>query len=141
MWKIVRWTLVAGVVLLVVIQAVPYGRDHTNPPVRAEPNWDSPRTRQLAKDACFACHSNQTRWPWYASVAPVSWLTQNDVDEGRKILNFSEWDRAQASGEAAEAIRDGEMPPWQFKLLHPESRLSDSEKRQLIRGLEATLAR
>src|SRR5512132_2624625 len=135
------WILVGLVVVMVVIQAVPYGRDHTNPPVRAEPNWDSPRTRQLAKDACFACHSNQTRWPWYASVAPVSWLTQNDVDEGRSVLNFSEWDRPQASGEAAEAVREGSMPPLQFKLLHPESRLSDSEKLQLIHGLEATLSR
>jgi heme-binding protein len=139
-----RWVvrIVVGlVVVLVVIQAIPYGRDHTNPPVRAEPNWDSPRTRQLAEDACFACHSNETRWPWYASVAPVSWLTQNDVDEGRRVLNFSEWDRPQESGEAAEALREGEMPPLQFKLLHPEARLSDAEKAQLIRGLERTLAR
>jgi len=139
-----RWLVrivVALVVVLVVIQAIPYGRDHTNPPVRAEPNWDSPRTRQLAEDACFACHSNETRWPWYSSVAPVSWLTQNDVDEGRRVLNFSEWDRPQESGEAAEALREGEMPPWQFKLLHPEARLSDAEKAQLIRGLERTLAR
>jgi len=133
--------VVGLVVALAVIQAVPYGRDHTNPPVRAEPNWDSKRTRQLAVGACFACHSNQTEWPWYSSVAPSSWLTQNDVDEGRRVLNFSEWDRPQGSEEAADAVRGGEMPPWQFKILHPESRLSDSEKQQLIRGLEATLAR
>jgi mono/diheme cytochrome c family protein len=128
-----------GVVLLVAIQAVPYGRAHTNPPVRAEPNWDSARTRRLAVDACFACHSNQTRWPWYASVAPSSWLTQSDVDEGRRVLNFSEWDRPQQGGEAAEAVRDGSMPPLQFKLLHPEARLSDAEKLQLVHGLQATL--
>ena len=139
MRRIVARAALVVVVLLVAIQAVPYGRNHTNPPVRAEPNWDSPRTRQLAVDACFACHSNQTRWPWYASVAPSSWLTQNDVDEGRQVLNFSEWDRPQEAGEAAEAVREGAMPPLQFKVLHPEARLSDTEKQQLIHGLQATL--
>jgi len=139
MRRIVARAAVVVVVLLVAIQAVPYGRKHTNPPVRAEPKWDSPRTRQLAVDACFACHSNLTRWPWYASVAPSSWLTQRDVDEGRRILNFSEWDRPQQRGEAAEAVRDGAMPPLQFKLLHREARLSDTEKQQLIHGLQATL--
>ena len=92
-----------------------------------------------AVDACFACHSNMTHWPWYASVAPASWLTQRDVEDGRRILNFSEWDRPGASGEAAEAVREGSMPPLQFKILHPEARLSDAEKQQLIRGLEAML--
>ena len=72
-------------------------------------------------------------------MAPVSWLTQHDVEDGRRILNFSEWDRPNASGEAAEAVREGSMPPLQFKILHPEARLSDAEKQELIRGLEATL--
>lgn len=139
MRRVIVRAAVVVVVLLVVIQAVPYGRNHTNPPLRAEPKWDSARTRQLAVDACFACHSNQTRWPWYSSVAPVSWLTQHDVEDGRRILNFSEWDRPNASGEAAEAVREGSMPPLQFKILHPEARLSDAEKQELIRGLEATL--
>jgi hypothetical protein len=54
------------------IQLVPYGRDHTNPPGTGEPSWDTPATRALAKQACFDCHSNETEWPAYASVAPVS---------------------------------------------------------------------
>jgi Haem-binding domain len=136
----VLWRIAAGLlVLAVLIQAVPYGRAHTNPPVTAEPKWDSPRTRALAVDACFACHSNQTRWPWYSSVAPISWLAQRDVDEGRSILNFSEWDRPQEAGEASEAVSEGSMPPLQFKVLHPEARLSSAEKQELIRGLQATL--
>jgi hypothetical protein len=138
MRRLLGWIAAGLVALVVVIQAVPYGRDHTNPPARAEPKWDSPRTRALAVDACFACHSNQTHWPWYSSVAPVSWLTQHDVEEGRSALNFSEWDRPQEAGEASEAVREGGMPPLQFKLLHPEARLSDTEKQQLIRGLQAT---
>src|SRR5215216_1353338 len=83
-------------VLFVVLQLVPYGRRHDNPPTTREPAWDDPTTRALAVRACFDCHSNETRWPWYSYVAPVSWLTQRDVDEGRRELNFSEWDRQQA---------------------------------------------
>ena len=57
-------------------QVVPYGRNHTNPAVVYEPDWDSPETRALAERACFDCHSNETTWPWYSTIAPISWLTQ-----------------------------------------------------------------
>jgi hypothetical protein len=77
------------------IQLVPYGRDHGNPPVTGEPTWDASETRALVKQACFDCHSNETEWPAYASIAPVSWLVQRDVNEGRAVLNFSEWPRPQ----------------------------------------------
>ena len=83
--------LISLVGLTVAIQAVPYGRAHDNPPVRSEPQWDSPVTRDLVVRACFDCHSNETIWPWYANIAPISWLTTRDVDEGRDELNFSEW--------------------------------------------------
>jgi mono/diheme cytochrome c family protein len=135
----VRLTLLAILGLFVLIQLVPYGRDHSNPPVVAEPAWDSPHTRALAAAACFDCHSNETRWPWYTNVAPFSWLTQNDVDNGREALNFSEWDRPQEAEELAEVISDGEMPPWYYRLLHSAADLSDREKQQLIDGLRATL--
>ncbi len=75
--------------------------------------------RRLAAAACFDCHSNETEWPWYTSVAPFSWLTQHDVEEGRAALNFSEWDRPQETDEVTEAIREGSMPPWYYRLLHP----------------------
>ena len=75
--------LVAGVVVFGLIQLVPYGRDHANPPVTREVKWDSPRTRALAAGACFDCHSNLTTWPWYSNVAPVSWLVYADVVGGR----------------------------------------------------------
>jgi mono/diheme cytochrome c family protein len=72
-WKrLLGWTAIGLVVLLVLIQAVPYGRDHTNPPVLAAPSWDSARTEQLFAEACGDCHSNLTQWPWYTNVAPAS---------------------------------------------------------------------
>lgn len=128
------------VAVLVIAQLVPYGRDHTNPPVRAEPAWDRPATRELARRACFDCHSNETRWPWYSSVAPVSWLLQHDVDEGRDDLNFSEWNRPyEEAGEAAETVLNQTMPPRMYVLLHPEANLTAAQRRQLADGLNATL--
>ncbi len=81
---------IIAVGILAVMQLVPYGRNHMNAAVRAEPPWDQAKTRELARRACFDCHSNETRWPWYAHVAPVSWFLQHDVVEGRQELNFSE---------------------------------------------------
>ena len=92
-----------GVLGLLLIQLVPYGRDHTNPRVIAEPTWDSAKTRATAVIACFDCHSNETKWPWYSNIAPMSWLVQRDVDEGREHMNLSEWTPGQGS-EAAEKV-------------------------------------
>ena len=136
-----KYGLIVIVVGFVLIQLVPYGRNHTNPPVVKEPNWDSSQTRDLAQNACFDCHSNETIWPWYSNVAPVSWLTQHDVDEGRRYLNFSEWGRGEEAEEAeewVEVIREGEMPLPYYLITHPEARLSASQQQELIKGLLAT---
>lgn len=121
-----------------VIQLVPYGRNHTNPAVVAEPQWDSLRTRELFMQTCGDCHSNETIWPWYSYVAPVSWLVQRDVDEGRKKFNISEWNRRQEGDEAYEVFKEGEMPLRPYLLLHPEARLADQDADELARGLLAT---
>src|SRR5512134_2904759 len=88
---------VLGVIMLIAVglQLVPYGRNHTNPPVQSAPQWDSPHTREWFARACADCHSNETVWPWYSNIAPISWLVQRDVDEGRRALNYSEWNRGQ----------------------------------------------
>ena len=126
-----------GVLGLLLIQLVPYGRDHTNPKVVAEPPWDSAKTRATAVIACFDCHSNETKWPWYSNIAPMSWLVQRDVNEGREHMNLSEWTPGQES-EAAEMVEAGKMPPFQYLLAHPEARLSDADKAAFIQGLSAT---
>lgn len=138
-WK--KWTIrmaLLAVVGFALIQVIPYGWNRTNPPVLAEPAWDSPQTRQLANDACFACHSNETTWPWYTRIAPFSWLAYKDVVDGRKHLNFSEWP-SRGGNDAARQLLSGEMPPIQYKLLHPESRLSDQQIQQLADGLRKTI--
>jgi hypothetical protein len=133
-----------AVFAFLMIQLVPYGKDHTNPPVTGEPAWDSPQTRELAKRSCFDCHSNEVVYPWYSNVAPVSWLVQNDIDEARGRLNFSEWEigskRAQrVANEVGEVIAEGQMPLPIYLLQHPNAKLTDAEKQALITGLEASL--
>ena len=100
---------VAGlVVVALAIQAVPYGRDHSNPPVSGEPAWDSPRTRELTVRACFDCHSNEVEYPWYSGIAPMSWAVQLHVEQGRGKVNYSEWDHPQEEAdESAETVIDG----------------------------------
>ena len=131
--------LLALVALVLVAQIVPYGRDRANPKVVAEPRWDSPRTRELFFRACKDCHSNETEWPWYSVVAPVSWLVHNDVNEGRRHFDVSEWGRKKNHGdEAAKMVRENEMPLWFYVPLHPEARLTNAERKELVAGLVAT---
>lgn len=141
--KFIIWGIALGLGGLLLIQLVPYGRAHSNPPVLSEPAWDTPETRALAQRACFDCHSNEVDWsPWYTAVAPASWLVQHDVDEGREYLNFSEWEqggRPQELEDLFEVIEEGEMPPAQYLLLHGEANLSAAERTALLRGLQASV--
>lgn len=139
MRRLIGWLLMSLVLVFVAIQFVPYGRNHTNPPVTREPQWDSPRTRALAVRACFDCHSNETVWRWYSHVAPISWLVQWDVDEGRRVLNYSQWDRPQKEArESAKSVVKGEMPPWFYAYPGRSASLTADERAALIAGLEAT---
>jgi cytochrome c551/c552 len=134
--KIFKWALLA----IVLIQFIPFGHSHTNPANTKEPVWNSPLTRELTNRACFDCHSNETVWPWYSNVAPLSWLLQRDVNEGRSHLNFTEWDRPQKHAkDVAEQVKEGEMPLWFYLPMHPAARLTDAEKQALIDGAEKSL--
>ena len=86
--------VVAGVlaVLFIGIQLIPINR--TNPPVTTQIMWDSPQTEALARRACMDCHSNETTWPWYSYVAPVSWLVYLDTQRGRDEMNLSTYSAA-----------------------------------------------
>jgi Haem-binding domain len=138
-WLIVGALTVLGALLL--IQLVPYRVD--NPPVRSEPAWDSPRTRELAVAACFDCHSNESHPTWWEKVAPLSWWITNHVKEGREALNFSEWGSG-GNGEAddaAETVTEGSMPPDYYTWLgmHSDADLSPAERAELAAGLRKTM--
>jgi hypothetical protein len=134
---------IAVIVLgLVGIQLWPTGFDRTNPPVVAEPPWDQAETRLLTVRACYDCHSNETKWPWYSRIAPLSWMIEQDVAKGRAVLNFSEWGSAPTpeTEETVELISKGQMPLPYYLVLHPEARLSQVEQGQLINGLITTFS-
>lgn len=133
------------VAVFAAIQLAPFGHDHSAPPDGTRPAWDSPRTQQLAERACLDCHGNQTRWPWYSNIAPVSWRIQDHVQAGRAKLNFSAFDPAveevaEAAGEAGETVTKKEMPPFDYLLAHPEARLTVDERRALAQGLDVMFA-
>lgn len=125
--------------LAAALQLVPYGRGHENPPVLAEPPWDAPATRAAFMRSCGDCHTNETRWPWYSHVAPVSWLVQRDVEEGREHFNASEWGRGRNDAEeAAELVASGAMPLGNYLRMHPEARLTPTQRTELARALAAS---
>lgn len=132
---------VAAVVVGVAIQAVPFGRAHSNGAITGEPAWADERTRDLVVRACYDCHSNEVEYPWYASVAPVSWAVEMHVNDGRRAVNYSTFatDPGDAD-ESVEVVLDGSMPPGYFTRfgLHPEAALTDAELDDLVRGLRAT---
>ena len=126
---------------MVTIQAIPYGRAHSNPPITGEPEWATPRTRELMVRACFGCHSNEVEYPAYASVAPISWVVEAHVAEGREKVNYSEFDsRQRGADETIEVIEEGSMPPGYYTQFgrHPEAKLTTAEIAELIAGLKAT---
>ena len=132
---LVRAALGAGA-LFVAIQLVPYGWRHPNPPVVQDAPWPDAASAALARGSCYDCHSHETEWPVYSYVAPMSWLVRRDVEEGRHELNFSEWDRdAGEADDAADAVRDGSMPPTQYTLIHRGASLSPSVRTVCISAM------
>lgn len=137
--KILRGLLFLLLGAFLLIQLVPKGRAHSNPAVTGNPPWDSPGTKAIFDRACADCHSNETHWPWYSNIAPVSWLIEKDVTEGRERFNVSEWGRPKNDAdEAAEEVEKGAMPLPIYLKTHPEARLTPEEKATLIAGLKAT---
>lgn len=132
--KLHKKILIGLVVLLVALQLVPVDRD--NPPVTGVVDAP-PAVVAILERACYDCHSNETTWPWYSRVAPLSFLVAHDVEEGREHLNFSEWDkltaekRAHAIEEIWEEVEEGEMPLWFYTPLHPEAKLSEEDRTTL----------
>jgi hypothetical protein len=133
--KKVLLTLVVGAVVVAVgIQFVPVRDVGSNPPARFK--MDSPpEVEAIFRRACFDCHSNETRWPFYSKLAPLDWVVARDVHNGRNHLNFSEWgdvdeDERQTDLENCwEQIESGEMPPWFYILpMHPDAKLTPADK-------------
>jgi len=112
----------------------------TNPPVHGQLGAPA-AIESILRRACYDCHSNETEWPWYSGVAPASWWIYHHVSEGRRRLNFSEWNdyasdpgtKAQKLDEIAKLVRSRTMPPWYYRLSHPRARLSGQDRDAIVR--------
>ncbi|RLT22486.1 MAG: hypothetical protein DWI30_05945 [Chloroflexi bacterium] len=150
----VRRLIVGFIGLIALIQFVPV--QHSNPPAADPVVFADPNAEAIAKRACYDCHSNQTTWPWYSYVAPLSWYSINHVEEGRAQLNFSDVAAtltnareggeggeqttvAELAEESAETINNGEMPPSYYTLIHTDAILSAADKEALIAGINQAL--
>jgi len=130
------------VLVFLAIQLVPVER--TNLPVTAEIQAPSD-VSSILRRSCYDCHSNETKWPWYSRVAPVSWLLERDVREGRRELNFSQWRtlaparKAKKVKESLTEIENGDMPPWYYLPMHPDAKLTGKDKAVLGSWLKAQM--
>jgi hypothetical protein len=141
MKKKLKWIFGALVAVFVGLQFTNPAR--TNPPVPpggdiAATNPPPPQIVALLHAACYDCHSDETIWPWYSHVAPVSWLVVSDVNHGREHVNFSEWPHAHPTwaarrlGDISDELGYREMPPAKYTLMHPAARLTDAQRQELI---------
>ncbi|MGC9941745.1 MAG: heme-binding domain-containing protein [Verrucomicrobiota bacterium] len=139
-----KWLVVSFAVVFVLLQLANPSR--TNPPVKtdliASTQPPAPVASALVA-ACYDCHSYQTKWPWYSHIAPVSWLVANDVNEGRKNLNLSDWpaDDAKRAARRLENMSDnidsGNMPPKKYTAIHADARLTPTQRKAMTDWLDA----
>ena len=107
--------------------------ERTNPPVTADINAPT-EVRNILKSSCYDCHSNETIWPWYSKIAPISWLIVDDVMDGRKKLNFSEWEkfysdkRTKLKKKILDEINQDEMPKDIYTIMHTGAKLDIIQK-------------
>jgi hypothetical protein len=125
----------ACILVLAAIQLVPVHR--TNPPVLSEVDAPAP-VMKILRRACYDCHSNETRWPWYSHVAPVSWLVVSHVNEGRGDLNFSEWplldfeSQGLSFGDIRQQITKRKMPLRSYTWMHRDARLTEEDRDAIL---------
>ena len=133
---ILRRTGLALAVLVAGLQLWPAGR--TNPAVTADLRAGH-EVQSILRRSCYDCHSNETRWPWYAYVAPVSWIVVHDVEEGRDELNFSSWEelsperKRKRAEKSIEEVEEGHMPLPKYLRLHSQTRVAPEEL-EILRG-------
>jgi hypothetical protein len=151
-----RWILGGLLIAGALLQLTNPAR--TNPPAAPErdllaTNAPPAEVAALIKAAYYDCHSNETQWPWYSRVAPISWLVVGHVDDGRKRLNFSDWPNddprraAKKWNRVSEELDSGNMPLPSYARIHPPARLSGEQRHRLVdwseqeaRRLQSSLA-
>jgi hypothetical protein len=138
-----KYLVWGGGILVVAFLLIQVKRpDRSNPPVDAAMVYSTHMSvpdsvNSIITRACYDCHSNETKWPWYSSVAPISWLVAQDVEQGRRHLNFSEWGKMKKGrmikklSDIEGEVTDHSMPLPKYLKLHPEAVLTDADREVL----------
>lgn len=138
-------------VLLLAFVVMQFFRiDKTNPPVVEADDFisitqPSAEVEKILRTACYDCHSNETVYPWYSNIAPVSWMLEDHIEEGREHLNFSKWGTFELKkqnhklDECAEEVEEGEMPLNSYTWTHGDASLSDKQKKTLADWFESCM--
>lgn len=128
-----KYILITLIALFLIIQLIPVDRENPYIESNAEIKT-SPEVKNILKKSCYDCHSNQTNWPFYSYIAPISWLVSSDVSDGRKHLNFTEWNNlspekiVKIKSEIEEEISEDEMPLPSYTFIHSDAKLSAEQK-------------
>jgi hypothetical protein len=131
---------IAGCLLIAQFRTI----QRTNPPLKGD-LVAPPEIKTLLRQACYECHSNETHWPWYSYIAPISWLVGRDVEGGRKQLNFSEWGsyypttRMRKLQWMERTLHEETMPPWHYRILHPGASLTPQDLAALEKWIESEI--
>jgi Haem-binding domain len=148
MKKTLKWVLGALIVAFGLLQLTNPPR--TNPPVVNDLMATSvppPKVAAKLHAACYDCHSNEIKWPWYSRVAPMSWLIAHDVQNGRDNLNLSDWPAANPSRAAkwlrdmSEEVDDQDMPLKKYTAIHADARLTEADRKELTDWMDTEVAR
>ncbi len=138
--SILKKAAITAIVLLAVIQ---FFKTKENKSVQTSENaitqhYDVPENIQnILKISCYDCHSNNTNYPWYNKIQPVNWWLADHVNEGKRKLNFDEFNaystkkKLHKLDEVIETIRDNEMPLKSYTFIHGDAKLSDSNKQEI----------
>jgi len=137
--------VIAGFAVLAGVQAIPV--DRSNPPVEATRTIFASealpaKVETVLRRSCQDCHSNQTHWPWYSYVAPVSWVVAHDVHAARRQMNLSEWASYSAKKRESrlngicEQVVNGDMPEGKYALIHRRARVSEDERAAICQWVE-----
>jgi hypothetical protein len=148
--KITKFLIIALVVLFLGLQFVRPAR--TNPAVDPTLTIEAhtqmtPPAKDILNRACSDCHSNKTEWPWYTNVAPLSWWIADHVNQGRQLMNLSEWAKLDKDRQSkklqqmCDEVTDGGMPLPSYLPMHPKAKLSEQDKKSLCDWAEAERAR
>lgn len=143
--------LLALPALAILIQFVP-APAKTNPPVDPARTFAAvmkppAEVQAVLQRACADCHSNETKWPWYADVAPFSWPVRKHVIDGRKHLNFSEWLKPGETvfsnwsdlEDIGKSVQDKSMPLFGYDWMHAEAKLTAAERELLVKWADSAI--